>query len=173
MSDVMAIELRNVLGVDELPKECERWNDLQFQAAIDAFESGVLGIVVGHSGTTQFLRVSPPKNGRSGDPDAECRQSNHSGVDSESIGEKFRQAIHAENLNYYAMKKRSTESSIQSGDSIQAVESDYAATVKALSEAIQMLAKEQKQTYASCNTLSNTLAEVVRQRIAIEESRQK
>lgn len=47
-------------------------------------------------------------------------------------------------------------------------ESDYAATVKALSEAIQVLAKEQKQTYASCNTLSNTLAEVVKQRMKLE-----
>jgi hypothetical protein len=44
---------------------------------------------------------------------------------------------------------------------------------EALSDAIQVIAKEQKQTYAACNTLSNTLAEVVKSRVKLEESRSK
>lgn len=47
-------------------------------------------------------------------------------------------------------------------------ESDYAATVKALSDAIQVLATEQKTTYNSCVLLSDVLADVVNQRMAIE-----
>jgi len=235
-NDRARYELKNVLGVAELPKECDRWNSAIWELAINVAKAGGLTVINMPNGDFEFIMTGPralasleaieladarssiaeqvanetirnplyetqlrligklkaaiasSDGKREGDTvdvalerivDEACVHFTRIRSLQRGLINKLKTTFHLMDSDYSGSTVEGVLLSVvsdacsQHQSRMSATESDYAATVKALSDAIQVLATEQKQTYASCNTLSNTLAEVVKNRMKLEESRSK